>query len=40
MLDAPTEDDHAELQRHPQRQMLVSWLLELPAYVNVPDDED
>jgi hypothetical protein len=39
MLDHPTEADHDALQRHPNCQMLSSWLLNLPAYENAPDDD-
>ncbi|WP_156422432.1 MULTISPECIES: hypothetical protein [unclassified Gordonia (in: high G+C Gram-positive bacteria)] len=40
LLDEPTDDDHAELSRHPNSKMLASWLLELPAYRETDDFDD
>lgn len=40
LLDSPTESDQAALAAHPQGKALASWLLTLPAYVDVPDDDD
>lgn len=40
MLDHPTAEDHEALRAHPDKIMLSSWLLELPAYANIPDDVD
>lgn len=40
MLESPTDEDHEALRAHPDSRMLSSWLLELPAYSKVADDED
>lgn len=40
LLHEPADSDWASLAAHPQGKALASWLLELPAYREVPDDED
>lgn len=37
---SPTEGDFEDLRRHPQGKALSSWLLSLPAYVAVSDDDE